>query len=103
MSWSRSTEPQDQLVAGLRATVRRSVVGRPYTGQDLPEVEIALPRSTERIARHEVFNADEAAALFEVFYGADTIGDGYTLRPVEGYVADKRALLGAAHRNLEGE
>lgn len=66
----------------------RSVVARPQTGHDLPDVEIVLPRSTERITRHEVFTADEAAELFEKFYRTDMISDGYTLRPVEKYTAD---------------
>ncbi len=66
----------------------RSVVGRPNTGQDPPGVEIRLPRTTERIAQHEVFTADEAAELFESFYRTDSIADGYLLRPVEGYLAD---------------
>ena len=39
------------------------------------------------IGRHEVFTAQEAADLFERFYRTDTIGDGYLLRPVEGYTA----------------
>ncbi|MBZ2196567.1 hypothetical protein [Occultella gossypii] len=71
--------------AELGAVSVRSVVGRPNTDQDLSEVEIVLPRSTERIGPHEVFTADEAAELFELFYRTDTIADGYTLRPVEGY------------------
>lgn len=46
-----------------------------------------LPRSTETISRCEVFTVDEAADMFERFYRTDTIGDGYMLRPVEGYTA----------------
>jgi hypothetical protein len=65
----------------------RSVVGHPHTGPAERDVEIVLPRSTETISRYEVFTADEAADMFERFYRTDTIGDGYTLRPVEGYTA----------------
>ncbi|CAM3527913.1 hypothetical protein OCAE111667_14135 [Occultella aeris] len=74
--------------AALGAVSVRSVVGRPNTDQDRPELEIVLPRSTERIARHEVFTAGEAAELFELFYRTDSIAAGYMLRPVEGYLAD---------------
>lgn len=67
----------------------RSVVGHPHSGPSAPrDVEIVLPRSTEWITRHEVFTADEVADLFDRYYRTDTIGDGYTFRPVEGYTAD---------------
>lgn len=74
--------------ADLGAFSVRSVVGRPHTGRELPDVEIELPRSVEWVARHEVFTADEAAELFEAFYRTDTIDDGYTLRAVEGRTAE---------------
>lgn len=67
----------------LSAGSVRSVVGRPCTDADLLEIETVLPHGTEKIARHEVFAADEAAKLFEVFYRTDTLALGYTLRPVE--------------------
>ncbi|MFV8142043.1 hypothetical protein ACNQR7_31140 [Mycolicibacterium senegalense] len=67
----------------------RSVVGHLHSGPSAPrDVEIVLPRSTEWITRHEVFTADEVADLFDRYYRTDTIGDGYTFRPVEGYTAD---------------
>ncbi|MBS9532916.1 hypothetical protein KIH27_04850 [Mycobacterium sp. M1] len=66
----------------------RSVLGHRHTGTAERDVEIVLPSSTQTVTRHEVFSADEAADLFEAFYRTDTIGDGYTLRPAEGYIAD---------------
>ncbi|SIH25012.1 Uncharacterised protein [Mycobacteroides abscessus subsp. abscessus] len=64
----------------------RSVVGHPgHAGSGVCDVEIVLPRSTEKISRHEVFTAHEAATLFETFYRTDTIGEEYVLRPVETY------------------
>lgn len=74
--------------ADIGAVSVRSVVGHPHTGPIEPDVEIVLPRSTQMISRHELFTAQEAADMFERFYRTDTIGDGYTLRPVEGYTAD---------------
>lgn len=66
----------------------RSVVGHPYDGPTVLDVDIVLPRSVETISRHEVFTAEEAVEMFERFYRTDAIGDGYVLRPVEGYRAD---------------
>jgi hypothetical protein len=66
----------------------RSVVGHPHAGPAVRDVDIVLPRSVEKISRHEVFTAQEAAETFERFYRTDTIGDDYVLRPVEGYRAD---------------
>lgn len=74
--------------ADIGAVSVRSVVGHPHTGPIEPDVEIVLPRSTQTVSRHEVFTAQEAADMFERFYRTDTIGDGYTLRSVEGYTAD---------------
>jgi hypothetical protein len=74
--------------ADLGAVSVRSVVGRAHTGPAERDVEIVLPRSTQTIRCHEVFTAREAADVFERFYRTDTIGDGYALRPVEGYTAD---------------
>ncbi|CAM3792723.1 hypothetical protein MYFR107205_26845 [Mycolicibacterium frederiksbergense] len=74
--------------ADIGAVSVRSVVGHPHAAPAEPDVEIVLPRSTQMISRHEVFTAQEAADMFERFYRTDTIGDGYTLRPVEGYTAD---------------
>ncbi len=74
--------------ADIGAVSVRSIVGHPHTGPAERDVEIQLPNSTELIGRHEVFAADEAADMFERFYRTDTIGSGYTLRPVEGYTAD---------------
>src|SRR5256885_1768117 len=47
----------------------RYVVGRAHTGE-LPTLDVAieLPRNIELIARHEVFDADEAAGLFYGYY-----------------------------------
>lgn len=61
----------------------RSVVGRGGGGDRT--VEFVLPRSTEVVGTHEVFDADEAAAMFETFYRTGDIGDGYTLRAVERF------------------
>jgi hypothetical protein len=74
--------------ADIGAVAVRSVVGRPHNGHADLDVDIVLPRSVQTISRHEVFTADEAAKMFEKFYRTDTIGNGYTLRPVEGYTAD---------------
>lgn len=74
--------------ADIGAVAVRSVVGRPHTAPAKLDVDIVLPRSVQTISRHEAFTADEAAEMFEKFYRTDTIGDGYTLRPVEGYTAD---------------
>ncbi|BDY27117.1 hypothetical protein MMAG44476_20332 [Mycolicibacterium mageritense DSM 44476 = CIP 104973] len=74
--------------ADIGAVSVRSVVGHPHTGPAELDVDIVLPRSVQTISRHEVFTAEEAAEMFERFYRTDTIGDGYVLRPVEGYTAD---------------
>ncbi|QRY46140.1 hypothetical protein JVX93_04455 [Mycolicibacterium boenickei] len=74
--------------ADIGAVSVRSVVGHPHPGTAALDVDIVLPRSVQTISRHEVFTAQEAADMFERFYRTDTIGDGYTLRPVEGYTAD---------------
>lgn len=66
----------------------RSVVGHPSTGRVEHDVEIVLPRGSERISPNEVFAAAEAADLFETFYRTGNIGDEYALRPVEGYTAE---------------
>lgn len=71
---------------GIVAT--RYVLGHPHAGEDPRDVEIRLPRSTERVGRHEVFTAAEASEIFERFYRTDTIGDGCALRPVEGVTAE---------------
>ncbi|WP_225433654.1 hypothetical protein [Mycolicibacterium mucogenicum] len=74
--------------AEIGAVSVRSVVGHPHTGTAKLDVDIVLPRSVETISRHEVFTAQEAAEMFERFYRTDVIGEGYVLRPVEGYRAD---------------
>ncbi|MGV0676754.1 hypothetical protein ABQE62_11175 [Mycolicibacterium fortuitum] len=74
--------------ADIGAVSVRSVVGHPHTGPTELDVDIVLPRSVLTISRHEVFTAEEAAEMFERFYRTDTIGEGYVLRPVEGYTAD---------------
>ncbi|MFV8174957.1 hypothetical protein [Mycolicibacterium peregrinum] len=74
--------------ADIGAVSVRSVVGHAHSGPAERDVDIVLPRSVQTISRHEVFSADEAADMFERFYRTDTIGDGYTLRPVEGYTAE---------------
>lgn len=74
--------------AEIGAVSVRSVVGHRQDGPTGPDVEIVLPRSTQTIAAHEVFTADEAAHMFEIFYRTDTVGEQYTLRWVEGYTAE---------------
>ena len=46
----------------------RYVIGHPHRGPSVLDVAITLPRSTEMIARSEVFDADEAATLFDAYY-----------------------------------
>ncbi|MGV0815763.1 hypothetical protein ABQF34_27750 [Mycolicibacterium boenickei] len=66
----------------------RYVVGHPHAGAAEPlDVPIVLPQSTEMIARHEVFGADEAADLFYSYYECGDIPASYTLRPVEGFTS----------------
>lgn len=74
--------------AEIGAVSVRSVVGHQHADPAEGDVDIVLPRSVQTISRHEVFTAEEAAEMFERFYRTDTIGDGYVLRPVEGYTAD---------------
>ena len=74
--------------AEIGAVSVRSVVGHPHAGPATLDVGITLPRGVETIGSHEVFTAQEAVDMFERFYRTDTIGDGYVLRPVEGYRAD---------------
>ncbi|MBB5163722.1 hypothetical protein [Mycobacterium sp. AZCC_0083] len=71
----------------------RYVVGHANSAE-LPTLEltIELPHSTELIARHEVFGADEAADLFYGYYKTGGIPTTYTLRPVEGYASDGRNI-----------
>ncbi|OHU31675.1 hypothetical protein BKG76_00195 [Mycobacteroides franklinii] len=73
--------------AEMGAVSVRSVVGHPHGGAAEQNVEIVLPHGVETIAPHEVFEAAEAADMFESFYRADTIGEGYVLRAVEGYTS----------------
>ncbi|MED5811081.1 hypothetical protein VST63_01795 [Mycolicibacterium sp. 050232] len=65
----------------------RYVVGHPHSTAAPLDVPIVLPQSTEMIARHEVFGADEAAELFYSYYQSGDISPDYALRPVEGYIA----------------
>lgn len=74
--------------ADIGAVSVRSVVGHPHTGPADLDAQIVLPRSVQTIRAREVFTAQEAAEMFERFYRTDTIGDGYVLRPVEGYTAE---------------
>ena len=71
--------------AELGAVSVRCVVGHAQVPGGGRDVVIALPRSTEKIARHEVFAAAEATILFETFFHSGGLPDGYTLRPIEGY------------------
>ena len=66
----------------------RYVIGHPHRGPAVLDVAITLPRSTEMIARSEVFDADEAATLFDAYYQTGNVPAEYTLRPVEGYTED---------------
>jgi hypothetical protein len=81
----------------------RYVVGHANSAE-LPTLDVAieLPHSTELIARHEVFGADEAADLFYGYYKVGGIPTSCTLRPVEGYASDGRSidLRGEAPRLL---
>jgi hypothetical protein len=66
----------------------RYLVGHPHDGGPAPlDVAIVLPRSTEMISRHEVFDADEAAELFYTYFKTGDIPGEYRLRPVEGYTS----------------
>ncbi len=78
--------------AEIGAVSVRSVVGHPHTEPAALDIDVVLPRSVETVSRHEVFTAQEAAEMFERFYRTDTIGDGYALRPVEGYTADGECI-----------
>lgn len=69
----------------------RYTVGHPHTAPAPLDVEIPtphVPSAPIRISAAEVFDADEATALFLAYYRTGTIPDEYTLRPVQGFTAD---------------
>jgi len=66
----------------------RYVVGHPHQGDAPLDVPIKLPGSTQMVARYEVFNADEATELFDIYYKTGDIPTSYSLRPVDGYTVD---------------
>ncbi|WP_197377546.1 hypothetical protein [Mycolicibacterium baixiangningiae] len=66
-----------------------SVVGhRSDDGGRELDVPIKLPRSTQMVARSEVFDAEEAADLFMDYYKTGEIPSSYSLRPIGGWTAD---------------
>lgn len=65
----------------------RYVIGHPHSGPEPLDVPIVLPQSTEMVARHEVFGADEAADLFYSYYTTGDIPAHYCLRPAEGFTS----------------
>jgi hypothetical protein len=70
----------------------RSVVGHRHDGPVERDVAIELPRAAEMVCRHEVFDAEEATAMFETYYRTGELPDGYTLRAVDGYPTDGTAI-----------
>lgn len=60
-----------------------------------PDARIRLPRSVERLSRHEVFTAGEATALFEHYYRTGRIPEHHTLRCVEGWDAQGHPITPA--------
>jgi hypothetical protein len=66
----------------------RYVVGHHHEGDAPLDVAIKLPGSTQMVARFEVFNADEATELFDIYCKTGGIPTSYSLRPVDGYTPD---------------
>ncbi|MBS9532917.1 hypothetical protein KIH27_04855 [Mycobacterium sp. M1] len=66
----------------------RYVIGHPHDGDEVQDVPIVLPRSTEMRSRQQLFDADEAAQLFYSYYKTGDIPPGYTLRPEQGFTKD---------------
>jgi hypothetical protein len=62
----------------------RFVVGHPHGDSPPRDESIALPDGTEKISRPELFEAQEAAELFMLYYQTGVIPAEYLLRPVEG-------------------
>jgi hypothetical protein len=59
---------------------------------DVLDVEIAIPTGRLHVSAAEVFDAEEAADLFETYRRSGDIPADYASRPVEGYRADGSAL-----------
>ncbi|HUH72513.1 MAG TPA: hypothetical protein VLZ05_28940 [Mycobacterium sp.] len=66
----------------------RYVIGHPHNDDAPLDVAITLPASTQMVSRHEVFNADEAAQLFDIYYKSADIPPQHAPRPIEGYTTD---------------
>lgn len=74
----------------------RSVVGHRHDGPSVPDVAVELPQATEMRCGHEIFEAEEAAGIFETYYRTDELPAGYTLRAADGFTADGTIIpLGA--------
>ncbi|MEV0670928.1 hypothetical protein [Mycobacterium sp. NPDC050441] len=66
----------------------RYVIGRPGSDGAALDQAIELPTSTQTVNAAEVFEATEAAELFDRYYRTGAIPEHYVLRPVEGWTAD---------------
>ncbi|MBS9535944.1 hypothetical protein KIH27_20380 [Mycobacterium sp. M1] len=67
----------------------RYVIGHPHDGdEEVQDVPIVLPRSTEMRSRTQIFDADEAAQLFYSYYKTGDIPPGYTLHPEQGFTKE---------------
>ncbi|MEE6165087.1 MULTISPECIES: hypothetical protein [unclassified Mycolicibacterium] len=66
----------------------RYVIGRPGPDGAALDQPIELPNSTQMVSAAEIFDADEASALFTDFYRAGALPETCALRPAEGWTAD---------------
>lgn len=70
----------------------RSIVGHAGAAQEPLDVTLTFSSFTARIAASEIFAAEEAATLFQVFYRTDTLPEGYEFRDEEAFLPDGGTL-----------
>jgi hypothetical protein len=70
----------------------RYVVGHADRAGLPRDVEIAMPNGPVNISAAEVFDAEEAADIFDTYHQSGDIPAGFTLRPAQGYRTDGSAV-----------
>ena len=68
------------------------MAGHCSEGDFMLDVEIPMPGGAPCVSATEVFDAEEAADLFQAYHRSGDIAKRYAVRPVEGYRADGTAV-----------